>query len=149
MTGEEFKALIEKDPSWCKNLKEPLEITTFANLEQTEITHLSPLITFSGEDKYGWTASFHRCRQLEVATGTFKGFVQFSYTSVKTIESLNTLIPQGLTAAFYDCPIKYVPKKYRGTEFIFNKGIVKKSIKKDITNATVKKIKSEENKIEI
>jgi len=29
ITGEAFIEAIEKDPSWCLSIKEPLEVTTF------------------------------------------------------------------------------------------------------------------------
>ena len=48
ITGGEFIELIKKDPSWCKDLKEPLEITSPVALSISDITHLSPFITFTG-----------------------------------------------------------------------------------------------------
>ena len=151
ITGEEFKRLIKKDPSWCKNLKEPLEITSYVNMEGNPITHLSPLITFSGENYSGWAADFYGCKNLKVATGTFLGGVWFLSAGIEKIKKLNIVRSTNLEAAnFIGCPIKYVPKKHRKKEFFrFDKEIIKKSIKLDTIKTTIKKIKSESNNIEI
>ena len=79
MTGKEFEKLINKYPSWCKDLKEPLEITTFTNLRGSNITYLSPLLTFSGKNEYEHVATFGNCKNLKVATGTYLGFVTFKF----------------------------------------------------------------------
>ena len=52
MTGEEFIIKTLKDPSWCLGIKGPLEITTVVHLTNSRITHLSPLLTFTG--KINW-----------------------------------------------------------------------------------------------
>jgi len=196
ITGEEFVGLIEKDPSWCKNLKKEVEITTFVNLAYSNITHLSPLITFSGKNKNGWVVDFGNCEQLKVATGTYKGFANFSYSEIEKIENLNvtgvdTVIDSayflgcknlkvatgtykgfvnfsesgietikdlnientninGEKTRFEACPIKYVPKEYRGKGYLYEDKIIENSIKKDkIVKETINKIKSEANNIEI
>ena len=147
MTGEEFKKLIERNASWCKNLKEPIEVTTYVELGGSKITHLSPLLTFSGKDEIGWSASFFYCKNLKVATGTFKGFVNFTKSEIETIKDL-TIREADVTsekAYFYDCPITYVPKKYRTKKFKFNDSVKENSIRKDAIN----KIKSEANNLEL
>jgi hypothetical protein len=77
ITAKELKSLIEMDPSWARTLTEPIEITTYANLNNSKITHLSPYLHFSGKDKDGNAASFRGCTGLEVAEGVFDGFVDF------------------------------------------------------------------------
>ena len=88
ITGERFIEEITKDPSWCKNLKEPLEIITFIDIPKSPITHLSPLLTFSGKNNIGWVANFTKCEKLEVATGTFNGAVCFYKAGIKEIKNL-------------------------------------------------------------
>ena len=195
ITGEKFVKLINKNPSWCKNLKEKIEITTYAGLDSSNITHLSPLITFSGRDQDGWAASFinvktlkiatgtflgfvnfagtgieeiknlivretqkkgsaanfFNCRNLKVATGNFEGFVNFNNSGVETIKDLNIKNLEGdrEKARFNNCPIQYIPKQYRGKAFLFEKEVIKKSIKKDKIEETIKQMKSETNNIEI
>jgi len=61
ITGEAFIEAIEKDPSWCLSIKEPLEVTTFIYMINSNITHLSPLITFKGANNKGKTADFYGC----------------------------------------------------------------------------------------
>ena len=104
ITGKEFKDLIEKDPSWCKDLKEPLKITGFTRLDYSNITHLSPLITFSKDDM-GWAASFYGCKNLKVATGTFNGFLQLKESGIEKIENLTVkgVECSGWSANFSDC----------------------------------------------
>ena len=192
MTGKEFKDLIKKDPSWCKNLKEPLEITTYVDLKRSKITHLSPLLTFSGVDIQGYAADFAYCKNLEIATGTFHGFVQFSWSHIKEIKEIKVTKSEGMfryaasfygckklkvatgtykgfvnfseskittirnleinvegsnkkeKARFHNCPITYIPQKYRTKEFTFSEGVKEKSKLRD---TTIKEIKSEANNI--
>ena len=87
ITWKEFTEFIEKDPSWCKNLKEEVEVTTFVKLSHSKITHLSPLLTFSGKDTIGIAAEFCNCPNLKVATGTFLGFVNFSSSGIKKLKT--------------------------------------------------------------
>ena len=147
ITGREFESIIKKDPSWCKNLKEEVEVTTFVDLSKSKITHLSPFITFSGIDKQGRSADFENCKNLEAATGTFQEFVDFSYSGVTTIKDLIIKNPNKNKdkAAFFGCPIKYASKEYRNGEFLFEEGIIYISNRKDEIN----KIKSEANNIEL
>ena len=189
MTGEEFDKLTKTNPSWCLSIKEPLEITTYANLSRSPITHLSPLITFSGRNMHGWVgsfqqsnlkvatgtfkgyvyfdgsavekienlivdspchslsaASFAECRKLKVATGIFHGRVDFNSSGVEKIENLITTTKHG---TFLGCPIKYVPKEYRGDKFYFSENIKENSIKIDIRTDQIKKIRAEANNIEL
>jgi hypothetical protein len=105
ITAEEFKAFINQDPSWCKTLTEPTEITTYCNMMGSNITHLSPLLTFSGRDEYGVVASFSHCENLRIATGTYHGFVSFFSSGVEEIRDLVISAPDtnGYAASFYTC----------------------------------------------
>jgi len=196
ITGEEFERKIIKDPAWCKTIKEPLEVTTSINLSCSKISHLSPLLTFSGKDHVGWVACFAGCKDLKIATGTYKGYVSFEESGIEKIENLTvkgvdkegasanfalcenlkvatgnykgavSFEKSGITnikdliienaniegrkANFKDCTIKYVPKEYRTKEFLYEDKVIENSILKDkITQATIKKIKSETNNIEL
>ena len=150
MTGEEFYELIRKDPSWCLNIKEPLEITTYVELIYTNITHLSPLLTFKGKNNGNlqWVADFRQCKFLKVATGIYDGFVNFSGAGITTIKDLiiKKSDATGEKARFINCPITYIPIEYRKEGFLFNDEIIKNSILRD---KTISKIKSEANNIEI
>ena len=148
ITGEEFVENIKKDPSWCLSVKEPIEITTYVQIVAGQITHLSPLLTFSG-NKHGLAADFGNCEGLKVATGNFKGSVYFQYSGITTIKDLNIKIEEtDIKANFLDIPITYVPKEYRTKEFLFDAKIIKESIKKDkIIRDAINKIKSEANNI--
>ena len=105
ITGEEFCELINQNPSWCKDLKEPLEITTYSNVGYSKITHLSPLITFSGKSISGCVADFDNCKNLKVATGTFNGYVDFTESGIEKIENLlvKGVDHKGMSASFYLC----------------------------------------------
>jgi hypothetical protein len=171
ITGEQFVELIKENPSWCLNVTEPLEVTTFVFLGGSLITHLSPLIYFSGkcEDEFFAdtkkgivSASFNCCDNLKVATGTFKGFVNFQDSGITTIKDLTikNTNAYGVKAIFVDCPIKYVPKEYRGEEFEyadpddyffdgFSEVIENSKLRDKTIKDTIAKIKSEANNIEI
>ena len=117
ITGTEFEGAIKKDPSWCKALKEPIEITTYVELRGSNITHLSPLLTFSGTDTCGWVADFQGCKNLKVATGTYKGAVNFSPSGIEKIENLvvNGTDKDGISANFRDCKdLKVAAGTYQG-----------------------------------
>jgi len=77
ISARQFKEFIEKDPSWASKLKERVEVRTYANMDNTNITHLSPFLLFSGRNAEGNVASFKGCAKLKVAEGNFDGFVDF------------------------------------------------------------------------
>jgi len=112
ITGKMFKELIGENPSWCKNLKEPIEITTYTELVDSNITHLSPLLTFSGTDNEGWSANLYNCKHLKIATGNFKGFVTFQLSGIEKIENLNVkgANQNGWSASFRDCKALKIAK---------------------------------------
>ena len=116
MTGSEFEKVIEKNPSWCLRLTAPLEITTYAHLINSKITHLSPLITFSGGDK-GWAANFSKCKNLKVATGKFEGIVNFENSGVEKIENLTVdanITSKGVASFRYCKNLKVASGTYSG-----------------------------------
>jgi len=126
MTGEEFVMLIRANPSWCKNLKEPLEITSYVELSYSNITHLSPLITFSGTDSQGKTISLLSCRNLKVATGTFHGYASFSHSGIEKIENLTVTITNqdAGSAGFFNCTnLKIATGTYNGFVDFGNSGV--------------------------
>ena len=48
LSAKKFRALIQQDPSWCRKLRQPIEISGYCDMEGTTITHLSPYIIFTG-----------------------------------------------------------------------------------------------------
>jgi len=89
ISAKQFKEFIEKDPAWASKLTGPVDIRTYANMDNTGITHLSPMLHFSGRDENGNVASFKGCSKLEVAEGTFRGFVDFGVSYDEIDLSLN------------------------------------------------------------
>ena len=126
MTGDEFCESIEKDPSWCLGITEPTEITTYINIMCGEITHLSPLITFTGKNIEGWSANFYNCKNLKVATGRFAGAVDFSGSGVEKIENLyveGTNIRLN-SASFWNCKnLKVASGTYKGSVSFNHSGV--------------------------
>jgi hypothetical protein len=110
INASEFLAMITKNPSVFEHWNSPLEITEFVDCSHTNITHLSPHLTFSGtntSDKWrkGWVANFAHCSKLQIATGTFHGFVLFSNSGVEKIENLHITKTNGdgWAASFREC----------------------------------------------
>jgi len=117
MTGEEFVKIVEIQPDFCKNLTEPLEVTTYVDLYRENITHLSPLITFSGDNGIGCAAHFHSCKNLKIATGTYEGWVYFGNSGVEKIENLIVTGTDRVnnSASFYGCKnLKVATGNYEG-----------------------------------
>jgi hypothetical protein len=71
-----------KNPSWCKTITEPLIVDGQLNCWGSEITHLSPLITFTD------ACNFDKCMNLKVATGKFREIVGFSESGIEEIRNL-------------------------------------------------------------
>jgi hypothetical protein len=88
ITAKEFLAMIAENPSIFEHWETPLEITGYVNCGESNITHLSKQLTFSGRNSIGETASFSNCPDLKVATGTFHGLVYFVYSGIEKIENL-------------------------------------------------------------
>jgi hypothetical protein len=93
ITAKEFLAMIREKPSVFKHWDIPLEITEYVDCKFSEITHLSPHLTFSGRDATGHSASFAGCIKLQVATGTFHGNVTFHGSGIERIENLTITQP--------------------------------------------------------
>jgi hypothetical protein len=77
ISAKQFKEFVNDDPAWANKLKGPVEIRTYANMDNSGITHLSPFLLFSGRDNEGNVASFKGCSKLKKAEGNFDGFVDF------------------------------------------------------------------------
>jgi len=117
VTAEKFKEFVTKDPAWASKLTEPIEVTTYCNMEGSNITHLSPLLTFSGKDKDGRSASFYNCSNLKIATGKFAGWVNFSRSGIERIKDLEVTQPDkyGEAAFFNGCKnLKIATGKFQG-----------------------------------
>ena len=144
------------DFSNCKNLK-----TATGNFKHGVMLQGSGIEKVEklnvGIDDNGNSAGFTECKNLKTASGNFKSYVNFDNSGVTTIKKLHVeksgTAPLNEKASFKNCPIKYVPKLYRGDEFLFNQQIVETSIEKDLREKTIKetinKIKSEANNIEL
>jgi len=125
MTGDVFKDLIEANPNWCKDLKEKTSITTYADLSNSNITQLSPLLTFTAKKE---SATFCNCKNLKVATGTFKGYVSFGNSGVEKIEDLKVTGSDtyGSAASFVNCKnLKVAAGTFRGGVYFSDSGIEK------------------------
>jgi len=128
ITGEQFQQAIQLDPAWASKLTEPVEITTYANLQGSNITHLSPLLTFSGRDKQEDAASFSGCKNLKIATGKFAGTIYFSESGIEKIQNLEVTQPNkdGWAAHFYECQnLKVATGKFAGCVYFSRSGIAK------------------------
>jgi hypothetical protein len=53
ITSDDFRKAVELDPSWASKLTEPVEITNYCDMARSNITHLSPLLYFTGVDQDG------------------------------------------------------------------------------------------------
>jgi hypothetical protein len=105
ITAEQFQQDVELDPAWASKLTEPVEITEFCELIDSDITHLSPLLHFTGRNYWGDGASFWGCKSLKVAEGTFQGCVNFSESGIEKIGNLTITKPKndGDAAYFFRC----------------------------------------------
>jgi hypothetical protein len=99
MTGFEFRTAVEGDPAWASKLTEPVEITGVCNLENSSITHLSPLLHFR-EDAF-----LKRNAKLKIAEGHFYGFVDFEGSNIEKIGDLETRSGPGLQCDLSKTPL--------------------------------------------
>jgi hypothetical protein len=125
ITAKEFLEMVAENPSVFEHWETPLEITEYVNCNNLPITHLSPHLTFSGKDKFGNSASFYQCKNLQIATGTFQGAVDFSDSGVKKIKNLN--VGENKTrfsATFSSCPhLQTASGTYEGFVTFYKSGI--------------------------
>ncbi len=115
----QFKNAIRKNPAWATTLRDPVEIVGYCYLYKSPITHLSPLLHFSGRNKAGDVARFLDCANLKVAKGTFNGGVSFKRSGIKQIDTKNLIITKpnkaGWAAGFYGCKsLKVAEGKFLG-----------------------------------
>jgi hypothetical protein len=126
ITAKEFLAMIAENPSVFEHWETPLEIIGYVDCNRSPITHLSKHLTFSGKDKENWAANFSECTNLQIATGTFDGFVSFAFSNIKKIESL-CVTPQNINewgASFQNCKrLQIATGTYAGRITFENSGI--------------------------
>ena len=105
INSNEFRMAVEADPAWASMLIHPVEITDFCDMTGSFITHLSPLLHFTGRDEDGICARFWECKSLKVAEGTFHGMVYFCDSGVQKIGDLKITDTSagGDAASFYQC----------------------------------------------
>jgi hypothetical protein len=105
ITAAKFYNMLERDPSIFQHWNTPLEITQYVDCENSEITHLSKHLVFSGLNENEDSANFTDCKSLTVATGTFSKYAVFSGSSIQRIENLTVCKPDknGNAANFYSC----------------------------------------------
>ena len=127
ITSAEFKQAIDIDPAWASTITESIEITDYCNMVGSNISHLSPLLTFSEKNDYGDSADFSNCENLKIATGNYKGSVHFSYSGVEKIEHLNCgKNSNGNSANFENCKnLKIATGNYPGLVDFSESGIEK------------------------
>jgi hypothetical protein len=82
------------------------------------ITKIGNLIIQS-RNHWGDAANFDGCQSLEVAEGTFPGFVDFSASGINTVGNLVIVKPNihGLKSDFSDCGYLRLKAEYLGPEF--------------------------------
>lgn len=127
ITEQEFKREIERDPSWASKLTKPVEITEHCDMGGSNITHLSPMLYFTGKDEYEQCASFYRCKSLKIAEGNYTGFVWFAESSIEEIGDLTCgKDEKGASAHFSDCKsLKIARGTYTGFVSFEKSGIEK------------------------
>ena len=105
MTASQFENAVNRDPAWASKLTEPVEITEYCDMSGSEITHLSPMLHFAGNDDEENAANFAECNQLKVAEGVFDGFVDFMDSGIEKIGDLVVTKPNenGEAADFTCC----------------------------------------------
>lgn len=126
ITATEFRHAVALDPSWAVKLIEPVEIIGFCNMERSKITHLSPLLIFSGRDENGTSANFTGCKHLNTAEGCFNGNVVFSASGVSEIGDLVIRQPdtKGRAVSFRECRnLKVATGSYPGSVDFGDSGI--------------------------
>jgi hypothetical protein len=107
--------MIAETPSVFEHWDTPREITEYVCCDFSEITHLSPYLIFSGKDSDGKVADFESCPNLKIATGNFKGRVDFRNSAIEKIENLNVgKNKRGDSASFYMCPLKIATGNFEG-----------------------------------
>jgi hypothetical protein len=124
----QFRKAVVMDPAWASTLKEPVEITEFANMDHSGIWNLSPLLHFTGRNSAGEVASFEKCENLKVAEGNFHGFVNFEGAAIEKIGKLKILKPDnhGEAASFRQCvQLKIAEGIYPGHVIFQESGIQK------------------------
>jgi hypothetical protein len=126
ITAADFKQAVLLDPAWTSRLTEPVEVTGFCDMKGSNISHLSPQLTFSGRNPDGWAADFTGCKKLEIAAGTFHGLAKFSSSGVREIGELEVTRPgnSGVAATFDGCDnLKTARGKFAGAAFFTASGI--------------------------
>ena len=106
LTYKKFYSLIKEDPSWASRLTEPIEVIEYCAMENINITHLSPLLYFTGKNHKNEVATFAFCYKLKVAEGNFDGFVNFEFSRIEKIGDLNITqaSTEGNAVDFNNCP---------------------------------------------
>jgi hypothetical protein len=126
VTAKEFLEMIAETPSVFEHWETPLEITEYVDCNNSKITHLSPLLTFSGKDSWNNTAVFSDCKDLQIATGTFHYFVTFRDSSITKIDQLHiqNCHDSGLSASFARCKkLRIATGTYPGNVIFYESGI--------------------------
>lgn len=107
ITPTHFENAIRENPAWASTLHAPVEIVGHCYLHKSPITHLLPLLHFSGRDREGNVAAFYNCASLKVAEGTFNGGVTFKGSGIEQIDTENLKITKpneaGWAAGFSCC----------------------------------------------
>jgi hypothetical protein len=126
ITAKEFYAMLEKNPSVFEHWSTPLEVTEYVDCEHSKITHLSKHLTFSGKNDASDYADFSNCPNLQIATGTFHGFVWFANSGIQKIENLNikNCDKDGWASCFENCPnLQIATGTYPGFVSFFSSGV--------------------------
>ena len=126
ITAKQFKHAVQLDAAWAAKLTEPVEVSGYCDLTDSGITHLSPLLTFSGRNERGETAKFSRCMDLRVAEGRFRGLADFMDSGIERIGDLSITRPNeyGEAADFDWCiALKVAEGRFPGSVWFNASGI--------------------------
>jgi hypothetical protein len=99
-----FYTLILHNPSIFKDWKTPLEITEYVEVFHSDITHLNPLLHFTGVN-VKTSACFIGCHKLKTLTGNFNYAVSIESESLTTIKDLHIKNPGafGIYLQVWEC----------------------------------------------
>jgi hypothetical protein len=137
---KQFQEAVKSDPGWAAKLTEPLGVVGYCNMQDSEITHLSPFLHFSSgrEDpkiEVAGGANFSGCKNLKVAEGRFHESVNFSNSGVEEIGDLEVDRDEdGWAASFCECfELRTASGTFRGFVSFEASGITKISSSLKVT----------------
>jgi len=99
LTATEFQLQVAANPRWAADLAEPLEVSTYCNMQGSPIQKLSPFLHFKGRTDDGSVADFSNCKCLTHLEGHFYGWSNFGESGIETIGDLTVHEPDAVGEA--------------------------------------------------